>query len=121
MCPSTTDGMPALGMHEIGIRACWDRWRRCSLISAGPVAQLMPMTSGRRASIETSAAAMSVPGSMRPVTSIVTWICSGTSRPAAAMARRAPMVAALSPSRSYWVSMMSRSTPPSSRARASTS
>ena len=28
------------------MRECCDRWRRCSPISAGPVAQLMPMTSG---------------------------------------------------------------------------
>ena len=36
-----------------------------------------------------SAAPISVPGSMRPVSSMVTCTWSGTSRPAAAMARRA--------------------------------
>ena len=31
-------------MQEIGIRACRARWRRCSLISAGPVAQFSPIS-----------------------------------------------------------------------------
>ena len=89
MRPSTTDGMPALGRHDTGMRAWWARWRRCSPISAGPVAQLMPMTSGRSASSAVRAAPISVPGSMRPVISIVTCTWSGTSRPTAAIARRA--------------------------------
>ena len=72
MWPSTTDGRPALGMHEIGMRAWAARWRRCSPISTGPVAQLMPMTSGFNGSMAASAAAISVPGSMRPVSSTVT-------------------------------------------------
>ena len=113
MWPSTTEGRPALGMHEMGMRACWLRWRRCSLISTGPVAQLMPMTSGRMASSAQSAALISVPGSMRPVSSMVTCTWSGTSRPAAAMARRQAIMAALIDSRSNMVSMMRTSTPPS--------
>ena len=96
------------------MRACWERWRRCSPISVGPVAQFNPMTSGRSGSMAAKAPPISVPGSMRPVSSMVTWTCSGTSRPWAAMARRAAIMAALRPSRSYWVSMMRRSTPPSS-------
>ena len=55
------------------MRLCWERWRRCSLISAGPVAQLMPMTSSCSGSMAASAAPISVPGSMRPVSSMVTW------------------------------------------------
>ncbi len=81
MWPSTTEGRPAFGMHEMGMRAWWARWRRCSLISTGPVAQLMPMTSGLMASRAHSAALISVPGSMRPVSSMVTCTCRGTSRP----------------------------------------
>ena len=54
---------------------------------------------------------------MRPVSSIVTCTWIGTSRPTAAIARRAPIIAALRPSRSNWVSTRSRSTPPSSRPR----
>ena len=75
----------------------------------------MPMMSGRSGSTAARAAPISVPGSMRPVSSIVTWAWIGTSRPAARMARRAPFMAALRPSRSNWVSTSSRSTPPSSR------
>ncbi len=59
------------------MRACWERWRRCSPISVGPVAQLRPMTSGCRGSMAASAAPISVPGSIRPVSSMVTWTWSG--------------------------------------------
>ena len=55
----------------------------------------MPMTSGRMASRAASAAPISVPGSMRPVSSMVTCTWSGTSRPIERMARRAPFMAAL--------------------------
>ena len=110
-----------LGRHEIGMVALADRCRRCSCISDGPVAQLSPKTSGRRAPSAVRAAPISEPSSMVPVCSIVTWSWSGTWRPTAAMARRAPMTAALAASRSKWVSVMSRSTPPSSRPRAMTS
>ena len=71
-----------------------------SPISAGPVAQLRPMTSGRMGSRAVSAAPISVPGSIRPVSSMVTWTCSGTRRPAATMARLAALMAALAWSRS---------------------
>jgi hypothetical protein len=116
MAPSTTDGRPAFGRQAMGMRLWWLRWRRCSLISAGPVAQLMPTMSTFNGSMAASAAPISVPGSIRPVSSMVTWAWMGTWRPAAAMARRAAMTAAFRPSRSNWVSMMNRSTPPSSSA-----
>ena len=48
-----------------------------SPISAGPVAQLSPMTSGRMGSRAVRAAPISVPGSIRPVSSMVTWTWSG--------------------------------------------
>ena len=51
---------------------------------------------------------------MVPVVSIVTCAISTVSEPAAAMARRAPMIAALVCSRSWQVSMMSASAPPRS-------
>ena len=74
----------------------------------------MPMTSGRMASRVVRAAPISVPISIRPVSSMVTWAWIGTSRPAAAMARRHPIMAAFTWSRSWQVSTTSRSTPPSS-------
>jgi hypothetical protein len=107
-----------LGRHEIGTVELADRCRRCSCISEGPVAQLRPKTSGLSAPRATSAAPISVPSSIVPVCSIVTWSWIGTVRPTAAIARRAPMTAALAASRSKWVSVMSRSTPPSIRPRA---
>ncbi len=58
-----------------------DRCRRCSCISDGPVAQLSPKTSGRRAPSAVRAAPISEPSSMVPVCSIVTWSWSGTWRP----------------------------------------
>ncbi len=79
----------------MGTRLADERWRSASLISTGPVAQLRPTTSTCMASSTVSAAPISVPGSMRPVSSIVTWVCSGTCRPSATMARRAPLTAAL--------------------------
>ena len=88
MWPSTTDGRPAFGRHERYVRACCERWRRCSVISAGPVAQFMPITSGRIASSAVSAAPISEPTSMRPVVSTVTCSMIGTVRPSAAMALR---------------------------------
>ena len=108
-------------MHDTGVRECRVRWRSGSCISAGPVAQLSPMTSTPRGSIEESAAAISVPGSIRPVSSIVTWAWIGVSLPTAAIARRHPLTAARSESRSNMVSTMNRSTPPSSSPVASTS
>ena len=113
MRPSTTLGSPALGSTLIGSAECWDRKRRCSCISAGPVAQLMPSTSGRIAPSDTRAAPISLPTSIRPVVSIVTWTCSGTARPADFIARRQAIIAALTWRRSMHVSMRNRSTPPS--------
>ena len=62
------------------------------------------------------AAPISVPGSMVPVSSMVTCAWMGRCRPAALMARRAPLMAALAWSRSKTVSTRIRSTPPSMRA-----
>ncbi len=95
MRPSTTDGRPALGRQDRNVRAWRERWRRCSVISRGPVAQLSPITSGRMGSRAVRAAPISLPTSIRPVVSMVTWTMRGTSRPAEAMARRQAMSAAL--------------------------
>jgi hypothetical protein len=78
------------------MRACWERWRRCSLISAGPVAQLMPMTSGRIGSRAASAAPISVPGSMRAGQLDGDLHLDRHLRPTAAMARGQPIMAAFS-------------------------
>ena len=65
-------GSPAFGSQEIGIRACAARYRRCSLISPGPVAQFSPIMSMPSGSRAVSAAAISLPSSIAPVVSIVT-------------------------------------------------
>ncbi len=111
--PST--GRPALGMHVTGISACRDRWRRCSLISAGPVAQLRPIASTSSACSVVSAAPISEPMSMVPVVSTVTCTITGTSRPTSRIALRDPVTAAFAWSRSWLVSTRIASTPPSSR------
>ena len=61
-----------------------------------------------------SAAPISLPSSMEPVVSMVTWAISGRSLAAAAIARRAPMIAAFACSRSWQVSTTIASTPPRS-------
>ena len=71
------------------------------------------MTSISMAWRATSAAPTSVPGSMVPVSSMVTWHWMGSRTPARFMARRAPLMAALAWRRSKTVSMMMRSAPPS--------
>ena len=89
--------------HRTGSRMC-----------SGPVEQLRPMTSTRSAWSTVAAAAMSVPRSMRPEVSRVTWAWTATSsRPSAASARRIPVTWAFTSSMSWLVSMRSTSTPPS--------
>ncbi len=112
-------GRPAFGMQCTGIGACSPRKRIASRMSPGPVEQFRPMTSTRSASSVVSAASTSVPRSIVPLagsSETDTWI--GTARPAAAIARRAPNTAALASRMSWTVSMISRSTPPSSSAPA---
>ncbi len=62
-----------------------------------------------------SAAPISVPSSIAPVVSMVTETISIMSPPAAAIARFAPMTAALAWSRSWQVSTTSASAPPRSK------
>ena len=54
--------------------------RKCSLISAGPVAQLRPIKSTRRGANALSAAPISDPRSMVPVVSTVTCAIKRISR-----------------------------------------
>jgi hypothetical protein len=61
-----------LGITESGTLACSDSTRRCSLISAGPVAQFIPIRSMPSGSSAVSAAPISEPTSMVPVCSTVT-------------------------------------------------
>ena len=64
--------------------AAWPvRCRSGSNISAGPVAQLSPITSTSMASRAHRAAPISVPGNMVPVSSMVTWVWMGRMRPVA--------------------------------------
>ncbi len=103
-------------MQLTPIWACRARWRRCSLISAGPVAQFSPMKSMPSGSSAVSAAPTSEPSSMVPVVSTVMCTISGRSTPAARMARLAPSTAALVCSRSWLVSTSTASMPPSTMA-----
>jgi hypothetical protein len=100
-------GSPAFGITDSGTRACLASVRRCSLISAGPVAQLSPIRSTPSGSIAVSAAPISLPSSIVPVVSTVTWVITGTRRPSASIARRRPNTAALTCSRSWQVSTTS--------------
>ena len=97
---------------------CSPRKRTASRMSSGPVEQLRPMTSTSSASSVVSAALMSVPSSILPPfgsRETEAWI--GTARPTALNASRAPKTAALTSRMSCAVSMMIRSTPPSTRPR----
>ena len=73
---------------------------RCSLISAGPVAQFMPMRSTSKAASELSAAPISEPSNIVPVVSTVTWAINTMSRSHFSRAARAPLTAALACRRS---------------------
>ena len=109
-------GMPAFGMHCTGTGESSPRKRTASRMSSGPVEQFRPITSTFSASSVASAAEMSVPSSILPPLGrreIDVW--SGTERPAAANASRAPNTAALTSRMSWAVSMISRSAPPSTR------
>ena len=92
-------------MTDTGMLACWDRYRRCSTISAGPVAQLSPIMSMPRGSNAVSAAPMSEPSSMVPVVSMVTWEMIGRRLPAADIPSWQPRTAALTWRRSWLVSI----------------
>ncbi len=110
-------GSPALGITDSGIRACLLSVRRCSDISAGPVAQFSPITSMPSGSSAVSAAPISLPSSIVPVVSTVTWVISGIRRPSSAIARLTPSTAALTCSRSWQVSTTNASAPPASSPR----
>ncbi len=84
-------------------------------MSSGPVEQLRPMTSTFSAVRVVRTEEMSVPRSiLPPLGSRETEVWIGTVRPVSLNASRAPKIAALTSRMSWAVSMMSRSTPPSS-------
>ncbi len=117
--PPSLWGIPAFGMTLMGSGTFSvsqrTGWRMCS----GPVEQFSPMTSTPSATRTVAAAAMSVPSSMRPLVSSVTWAWMGTySRPASARACFSPATWAFTSSMSWLVSIRSTSTPPSSSPRA---
>ena len=89
-----------------------DRYLRCSLISAGPVAQFNPITSTPRASRVERAAPISEPSSMVPVVSTVTLTRIGRSTPSLTRARFVAITAALACRRSWQVSICTASMPP---------
>ena len=114
--PST--GRPAFGITETGIVECRDRCRRCSLISAGPVAQFRPIMSMPSGSSAVSAAPISDPSSIVPVVSTVTCTMIGIRRSSSSIAMWQPRTAALDCRMSWQVSMRKASAPPSSMPRA---
>ena len=74
-------GRPAFGITEIAAVEFFDRYRKCSDISVGPVAQLRPIKSISRGSSAFKAAPISDPKSIVPVVSTVTCAITTTSRP----------------------------------------
>ena len=115
-------GMPAFGMHWTGTGENSPRKRIASRMSSGPVEQLRPIASTLSASSVASTALMSVPSSIvPPLGSSETDVWSGTARPVCLNASRAPKTAALTSRMSWAVSMISRSAPPSTSARACSS
>ena len=85
-------------------------------MSSGPVEQFRPMTSTRSASSVVRTAETSVPRSIfPPLGRSETEIWSGSVRPVAANASRAPKIAALTSRMSCAVSIMIRSAPPCTR------
>ena len=112
-------GRPALGMQWIGNGEFSLRKRIASRMSSGPVEQFRPSTSTSRPVSVVRAESTSVPSSiLPPLGSSVIDVWIGTVRPTALAASRAPNTAALTSRMSCAVSMMIRSTPPSSRPRA---
>ncbi len=108
--------MPALGITWIGTGQNSPRKRTASRMSSGPVEQLRPMTSTFSASSVARAAEMSVPSSiLPPFGSSETDVWIGVLRFVSLNASRTPKTAALTSRMSCAVSMMIRSTPPSSR------
>ncbi len=87
-------------------------------IPSGPVAQFSPREKRGYGSRAARAAATSVPTSIVPVFSIVSDTMTGTSRFIASRVSKQETTAILTCSRSWHVSMISRSTPASTRARA---
>ena len=116
MRPSTMLGRPALGSTLIGSGRVLAEVAQVLLhLGRAGGAVDAEHVGAHRGERRRAAAPISLPTSIRPVVSIVTWTCSGTLRPAAGIARRQPIIAALTCSRSMHVSMRNRSTPPSSR------
>src|SRR6266550_3344346 len=108
-------GSPAFGITDKGSVACSDKYRMGSRMCSGPVEQFRPITSTLSASSVVIALAMSVPRSMRPLTSSVTWVWRGIRRPISENSLSIPATAAFTSRMSCDVSMRRRSTPPSTR------
>ena len=102
-----------------GLREFCARWRTCSTICSGPVAQLIPITSTvSSASSVVSAQAMSEPSSIVPVVSIVTLAITGTRVSISVKTSSIAPSAAFVCKRSWQVSTLSTSMPPSISPRA---
>ena len=93
-------GKPALGMQDIPSSELLLKVRRCSLISAGPVAQFKPIRSIPSGASAFKAALISEPSNMVPVVSTVTCAIKTISRSDLSITERAPFTAALACNRS---------------------
>ena len=93
-------GSPAFGITEIPIVLFFAKTRRCSLISAGPVAQFRPIRSIFSGSNAFKAAPISEPSNIVPVASTVTCAIKTISRGHFSIASRAPLIAAFACSKS---------------------
>ena len=116
--PLTLSGIPAFGIVEMGSGQFSARKRTGSRICSGPVEQLRPTISTLSATSVFITAAISVPSSMRPLVSSETCAWIGTARPVCCIARRMPVIVALTSKISWLVSISKTSTPPSKRAAA---
>ena len=119
--PSTRIGNPAFGTTENGRFQCLAMCARCGVISVGPVAQFKPSEAIGNGRSAFTTALMSEPKSIVPVVSIVTETRIGISRtvfPAASSASKHAVTAHLICKRSWQVSIMKQSAPPSIKPRA---
>jgi hypothetical protein len=108
--------MPAFGITEIrpgNLRASHAMY---GAMGSGPVAQFRPREKIGYGSKVAATAAMEVPSSIVPAGSMVTESRMGTSAPQRSRTRKADITAILACRRSWQVSMISASTPASTRA-----
>ena len=114
--PSSKMGKPAFGITLTARSQCFAKYAICSAISTGPVAQFKPKLAIGNGFNALTTAAMSLPSNMVPVVSMVTLTKIGMSftvRPDCASASMHALMAHFTCNKSWHVSIMKQSTPPS--------